>query len=90
VLTTNPDCKGCTWQNAVYFVEELRVFPDDHVCIEASHDTYSIAVTVRVITLLQCAQHSRNCDRRGPLREPELHKPECLCMTSTGSKPMTT
>ena len=47
VLTTSPDGKGCTWQNAVYFVDELRVTPGDHLCIEATHDTYSIAVTVR-------------------------------------------
>jgi len=47
VLTTSPEGKGGTWQNAVYYVDELRVSPGDRLCIEASHDTYSITVTVR-------------------------------------------
>ena len=45
-LTTCPNGKGGTWQNAVYFVDELRVVPGDKLIIEASHDTYSITVTV--------------------------------------------
>lgn len=48
MLTTSPDGKGGTWQNAVYFVDELRVAPGDQLRIEASHDTYSITVTVRL------------------------------------------
>ena len=49
VLTTSPHStgKGATWQNAVMFVPEMRVAPGDELCIEASHDTYSISATVR-------------------------------------------
>jgi hypothetical protein len=48
MITTSPDGKGGTWQNAVYYVDELRVAPGDQLRIEASHDTYSITVTVRL------------------------------------------
>jgi hypothetical protein len=59
LLTTSPDGKGGTWQNAVYFVDELRVSPGDQLRIEASHDTYSIAVTVRAhLHCCQCAHRA--------------------------------
>ena len=92
VLTTSPDGKGCTWQNAVYFVDELRVSPGDLLCIEASHDTYSIAVTVRTpffrLALLSGrASCSRERTRRGLHRAVTSRKPACLCLTRSGSKP---
>lgn len=47
-ITTSPEGgKGGTWQNAVYFVDELQVALGDELLIDASHDTYSISVTVR-------------------------------------------
>jgi hypothetical protein len=51
VLTTSPYTtdKGPTWQNAVMFVPETRVGPGDSISLEASHDTYSITVTVRPV-----------------------------------------
>jgi hypothetical protein len=49
MLSTSPYSqeKGPTWQNAVTFVQEMRVAQGDDIRITASHDTYAISVTVR-------------------------------------------
>ena len=88
-LTTSPDGKGGTWQNAVFFVDELRVAPGDQLRIEASHDTYSITLTVSSST--RCTRsRARSLTRRD---RHALHlarkslPPACRFTTPPGSTP---
>ena len=50
-LSTSPytGTKGQTWQQAVQYVEEIRVEVDDNLPLLAKHDTYGITFKVRLV-----------------------------------------
>ncbi len=71
-LTTSPydgALKGKTWQQAVQYIEELRVSPGDAMPLIASHDSYGIKFDVNDQEL-----KNRVAKRTGvPAYDPQWH-----------------